>query len=307
MFENADDPLANMNDAALEQLKTEMLNKFKASVGLKLTVVTADEQPVEQTMPRLKPYWFAAASVAAMFLLVWAWLFWHKPATAVPYNTASFANNRMQITNQTHSIYKQVLADGSKVWMSPGCRLEFPQKFAGHLREVSMTGEAFFEVKKDHAHPFVIYSGGVVTRVWGTSFRIRALSNKPTEVSVLTGKVSVKIPTHETSEVMLYPHQRVTYNQEQVSLQKAAEVQQSAMQMWQKVSMTFDNVPLNAVLSTLSKQFNVKLKTNDADFGKFLLKADFTDQNLPAILEMIENSLSAQYDIAGDEIIVTRR
>jgi transmembrane sensor len=167
-----------------------------------------------------------------------------------------------------------------------------------------MMGEAFFEVHKDHQHPFIIYSGGLVTRVWGTSFRIRAYQNIPTEVSVATGKVSVRIPKQNAAEVMLLPNQRVTYLKAEDALKTDKKTKDASMQMWQKARLSFNNMPLNEVMRRLNKRFGVSISTEDEALSHFVLDADFTDQNLPAILEMMEKSLELSYEFNDKGIIL---
>ncbi|OCX51706.1 hypothetical protein BEL04_16965 [Mucilaginibacter sp. PPCGB 2223] len=300
-FEQQDDPLEAMSPVEQEALKMLMLHNFKNKV---LITDTIDEEPVRNrgTLKLL----YTVGGIAAMLLLVWAGANLFRKSGKDPGGVFTTATEQMEVSNLTNSIYKQVLSDGSVVWLSPQSKLRFPKKFAGAYRQVKMTGEAFFEVTKDHAHPFIIYSGGVITRVWGTSFRIKGVQNAATEVSVVTGKVSVKIPDHDESEVMLLPAQKVTYQQQNNLLKKDSETTRSAMRIWQKSTISFDNVPLSSVLGTLDKQYGMHIYTDDKELGKYLLKADFTGQSLPAILDMLENSLNVSYTMEDTNIILYR-
>lgn len=300
-FEKQNNPLEGMNPLEQEALKMLMLRNFKNSVA----VANIDDAiPVKKaTVVKLM---YTLAGIAAVLLLVWGGLDLTQKKGDNLSGVFTTATEQMEVSNLTNSIYKQVLSDGSIVWLSPKSKLRYPKKFIGAYRQVKMTGEAFFEVTKDHAHPFIIYSGGVITRVWGTSFRIRAVQNVVTEVSVVTGKVSVKIPDHDESEVMLLPTQKVTYQQLNRLLKRDVETNRSAMRIWQKATITFDNIPLSNVLNTLDKQFGMHIHTDDAELGKYLLKADFTGQNLPAILDMLENSLNVSYTMDDTDIILYR-
>lgn len=300
-FEKQDDPLDGMSPVEQEALKMLMLRNFKNSV-----LVADNEGFIPAKKRTVVKLMYTLVGVAAMVLMVWAGFgLTQKPADTLG-GVFTTATEQMEVSNQTNSIYKQVLSDGSIVWLSPKSKLRYPKKFIGAYRQVKMTGEAFFEVTKNHAHPFIIYSGGVITRVWGTSFRIRAVQNSATEVSVVTGKVSVKIPDHDESEVMLLPKQKVTYQQLSKSLKRDVETNRSAMQIWQKTTIAFDNVPLASVLNTLDKQFGMHIHTEDAELGKYLFKADFTGQSLPAILDMLENSLNVSYTMDDTDIILYR-
>ena len=105
---------------------------------------------------------------------------------------------------------------------------------------------------------------------------------------------------------MLYPQQQVTYIKDKVLLKKVKE-SDSDLLMWQKASLSFDNVRLGNVINTLNDKFGVRIYTEDKELSEYLLKADFTDQNLPAILDMIETSLNTSYTINGKDILFSKK
>jgi ferric-dicitrate binding protein FerR (iron transport regulator) len=204
----------------------------------------------------------------------------------------------------TKTIQKLVLSDGSIVWLNPKSKVIYPHNFTSTLRKVQMQGQAFFEVSPDPRRPFIIYSGNVITRVWGTSFRIRAYENIPVEVSVLTGKVSVQLQTKEDAELILLPQQTATYLKADDLLKKGIEEKTSTMSIWQKETLTFDNEPIRDVIKVLNTQFKVNISTADEKLLDYVLKADFTDQSLPSILEMLRKSLNVENEISDDGIIL---
>jgi len=303
-FEGEDDPFETLSDDEQEVLRMLMLDKFKNSVG---HGIVSETTPIRQKRFAVKMM-YVLSGMAALFLIAFGLYFNRKAKAENPNTIVTTASEQMKLDNQTNSIYKQVLSDGSVVWLSPKSQLEYPKKFMGAYRQVKMTGEAFFEVSKDHAHPFIIYSGGVITRVWGTSFRIRAYNNIPTtEVSVVTGKVSVKLPEKDGSEVMLFPTQRVVYSRATGFLTRGTETQHSSMRIWQKTSVQFDDIPLDQVLTILNKKFGTRIYTNDKELGKLMFHADFTDQNLASILDMLEGSLNVGYNMDDIEVELYRK
>ncbi|MGM9733737.1 MAG: FecR family protein [Prevotella sp.] len=102
-----------------------------------------------------------------------------------------------------------LLADGTKVWLNAESSLTFPESFNGTVREVSLKGEAFFEVVHDTSHPFIVKSEYLTTRVLGTVFDVRAYSRKDASVTLVDGSVEVKpsdIP--DSSPVVITPGQQ---------------------------------------------------------------------------------------------------
>ena len=217
--------------------------------------------------------------------------------------------NTILISNKTLSIRKQVLPDGSIIWMNPNTSLTYPAKF-GKLREVTMKGEAFFEVTKDHAHPFVVTSGSVLTKVWGTSFRIRSIAGeKDTKVSVLTGKVSVSIPVKKgapnslkNTEVMLLPKQEATYQQADHQLLKTPISPVSDVYVWSKAALSFDNTKLSAIVKKLNQHYHTEIQIEGEELQQNQLTADFNGKNLADILELICKSLHTSYSKEAGKI-----
>jgi len=290
-------------------LSSEQRDKLKAILMEKISAnIKALGQPDIAIQNKIFPFRriiYYLSGIAAILLIVF--LFTISGQKAAHQNGVAVITEQLSVTNLTKSIKKQILPDGSTVWLSPQTNIKYPGKFAGVLREVSMSGEAFFEVRKDHAHPFIIYSGGLVTRVWGTSFRIRAYKNIATEVSVVTGKVSVRIPKQNGADVMLFPDQKVTYLKAGDVLKTDKKEKDASMKIWQKARLSFDNVPLAEVMKVLNKKFGVSIGTADEGLGHFVLNADFTDQNLPAILEMMEKSLEVTYEVDDKGITLKRK
>lgn len=297
-FDGEPDSISTLSQEQRDELKAILINKISANVQI---LGEPDINPQPKASPVRKIIYYLSG-IAAMILIVML-ITISKQKVSTP-NISSATTGQMSVINLTKSIQKQVLSDGSIVWLSPQSSIKYPKFFTGHQREVQMDGEAFFEVHKDHKHPFIIYSGGLVTRVWGTSFRIRAYKNVATEVSVVTGKVSVRIPKQNAAEVMLFPNQKVTYLKAKDALKTDKKAKDASMQIWQKARLSFDNVPLNEVMNILNKKFGVSISTEDENLSHFVLNADFTDQNLPAILEMMEKSLEVTYEIDEKGIIL---
>ena len=102
-----------------------------------------------------------------------------------------------------------VLSDGTKVWLNAESSLTFPESFNGATREVSLKGEAYFEVVHDAPHPFIVKSEYLTTQVLGTVFDVRAYSRKDASVTLVEGSVEVKpSDTPDSSPVVINPGQQ---------------------------------------------------------------------------------------------------
>src|SRR6185312_6673718 len=99
------------------------------------------------------------------------------------------------IATQLGGQYKVVLPDGSQVWLNSGSSLTFPERFTGPERNVTLTGEGYFEVAKNKAMPFKVMVNDVTVQVLGTHFNVMAYNNEPAvKTTLLEGSVKITTP-----------------------------------------------------------------------------------------------------------------
>jgi transmembrane sensor len=294
--EQGPDPLRLMNEGEQDSLQRSLYSRFKSSL------VDQGTSGSRHLMlgNRFATLFFAVASMAALILFFFKVNLANQPLSAIASNGGHV---QIAFRNAGNSIYKKVLPDNSTVWLSPNSTLTYPEKFNGHYRNVTLTGEAFFEVTKDKKHPFIISSNSIITKVWGTSFRVRAIKNLPAEVAVMSGKVSVNSKDRK-EEVMLLSNQKVTLASNKHLVKDVSSDIKNEMRIWKKVSLSFNDVQLSQVFSALNKNFNIRIYSNQPKLNSLEFTGDFTDQSLPAILDMIKESVNASYAIEGGKAFV---
>jgi transmembrane sensor len=311
-FEEEHDHVSDMNLAEEQKLEEQIYNRILNNIGF---VEEQEEIEIIEETPRRRSYtlWYAAASIAAICLLYFGVTFINKPLPADTQIADSHVQELVLITNNTRQIYKAVLPDSSTVWLSPNAQINFPKKFAARFRAISMTGECFFEVTKNPKRPFIIKSHSIVTKVWGTSFRVRDnVNSNLADVSVLTGKVSVSIKDKNAedantdfqlnkNEVMLYPHQKVVYLADKNML-KPEFMDAPLMQAWNRVNLSFENKALSEIVPVLNAKFHVQIKVVNEKLNHYILNADMVGFNLPDVLEALKKSLNVNYEIRNNTI-----
>jgi transmembrane sensor len=298
-FEDETDHVSTISAVRKRRLKNRIRSRIEHNIG---------EHHVKHL--QLKHLVYTVSGIAAILLI--AFLFFHKQVKS-PRNDGQLVT----INNTTKNISMQLLTDGSHVWMMPGAQLKYNRAFAGNTRQVSLSGEAFFEVTKNPAKPFIITSGNLITKVWGTSFRVRdAKDLSYADVTVLTGKVSVKLihpnllhktssaTTTSTDEVMIYPNQQVTYSKKEQLFNEQPKADMTALNIWKKTSLGFDNRPLKEVIPVLNKAFNVNITTADEKVDAYLLNADFNGLNFAEIMEILHKALDVTYEIHGQNVLL---
>jgi len=225
-----------------------------------------------------------------------------------------FVNVKNELVTQrvaTHEIVnpygqrsKIILPDSSEVFLGAGSKLTIPEKFTDNLREISLQGEAFFQVTKNPKKPFVIHTGTVQTRVLGTSFKIEAFKNKPLTVSVVTGKVRVDDYTGNihTSLAVLTPGQKVTYNNGQAIAGKAGIEETRS---WKDGRQAFNQQALHDITDVLERWYNVKFDYITAKKAEEKISVILnSDRPLANIMKVLSATGHFKYEINGKIITI---
>ena len=171
---------------------------------------------------------------------------------------SSFPNNQNialnTISTPTGGQYQVVLADGSKVWLNAASSLRFPAVFTGKKREVEITGEAYFEVAKNAAMPFVVKTGRSVIEVLGTHFNVMAYANESViKTTLLEGSVKVK---SGNSVNFLKPGQQAFLNaQGQTRIIEDADVDDETA--WKNGLFQFKDAGIETVMRQAERWYTV--------------------------------------------------
>jgi len=194
------------------------------------------------------------------------------------------------------------LPDGSIVVLNSGSKISFPDGFAADLREVSLTGEAFFEVKPDPEKPFIVSVNGNKVSVLGTSFDIKSYPDDSLiQVSVATGKVSYTIPTGES--LILEPGQGAIHNLSSGVLLKD-QVDKLQTFGWKDNIIYFRSVTFEQVVYELEKWYGVDIVSNGnyAHIGNF--SGEFRNETLSQVLDGLSFIYKFNFRIDGKTVIL---
>lgn len=215
----------------------------------------------------------------------------------------------ISIRNTDSKIVKPVrLNDGSLVVLQPNSEIKCAQPFADGSREVTLTGEAFFEVTRDTLHPFFVYSQALVTQVLGTSFNIKARpEDKTIIVDVKTGRVAVYTKSNKElkNEYVLMPNQQAIYNCEAGQIvQQLQESPQIIIAEKEISEMKFDEAPASVVFEALEKAYGVDLIYDEAVFVNCTLTTQLSNEGLYEKLKIICKALGAVYETKETQIFI---
>ena len=201
------------------------------------------------------------------------------------------------------------LADGSRVELQQGGHLRYRSELAGAQREVYLTGDAFFAVKKNPKKPFVVYANGLVTKVLGTSFRINAQPDAATvTVAVKTGRVSVyphqESPAGdpESKGMVLAPNQKAIFSRDAATLRKTLTEAPRLLDPTQ--SFRFDNAPAARVFAAIERAYGIDIIFDEDGMQHCNLTMNIDREDLFQKLDVICKLLNAQYKLIDAQVVV---
>jgi transmembrane sensor len=238
----------------------------------------------------LATIWYAAAAAVAVFAVSWFGIAQYTADAPAP----MVAELRQATTDRGQKL-KIELLDGTQVTLNANTRLEFPEQFEGNTREVYLTGEAYFQVAHDTAHPFIVHTSVANTRVLGTSFNVRLTSDNRAEITLVEGKVDV-------GGVILKPNQQAIARSG--TPVEVRDVNVEAFVDWKDNILRFDNMPLGDAVAVLQDWYGVDITLEDPALAACTINATYRKETLKNVLTSISYMLKLTYQQDGNKIVL---
>ncbi|KJD36969.1 hypothetical protein PW52_00475 [Tamlana sedimentorum] len=238
-----------------------------------------------------------ALAIAASFAILLSVGLWFNKLyiskTAVNYIIASsLKGQRTQIT----------LPDSSTVFLNAGAQLRYPEKFTTNQREVFLTGEAFFKVKRNESKPFMVNSGNFKTTVLGTSFNVNNTNPTSFSVVVKTGKVKVE-NTKTNNQFILVKNTQVVFNKALNTLEKSS-INADYATNWHKNILHFNAITLQEAFGKIETWYNVNIQCNSKTLLNKKIRAVYNDKPLEEVLKSLEFMVGLQYTIENNTVTI---
>jgi hypothetical protein len=217
------------------------------------------------------------------------------PGTALPGATgegptAGSATALNTMTTPKGGQYQLTLADGTKVWLNAASSITYPTAFKDKTREVSITGEAYFEVAKNATQPFIVKTREDDIRVLGTQFNVNAYENEnATKTSLIEGSIKINGKT-------LKPGQAFTNG----TIVRTNIDQDIA---WKNGSFDFNGLSLEVVMRQLSRWYDVDVSYEKNVPDIRLWGSMGRDLTLSQVLEVMK-ATGVRYRIEGRRLVI---
>ena len=200
------------------------------------------------------------------------------------------------------------LPDGSSVILNEGSHLEYGDFFNGATRQVSLAGEAFFDITHDSERQFIVHTGKLMTTVLGTAFNIRAYPDQ-SDIIVTVTRGKVKVSDDKKVLGIINPHQQITFNRLHESADQKV-VDSHRVIAWMEKDIFFDDITIADAVEQLQKRFGVAItfaneKITTCRFTATFVKGEDLEQILQILCDFnnatLTGNTSGGFIIQGGE------
>ncbi len=198
---------------------------------------------------------------------------------------------------------KVTLSDGTIVTLDSGSEIFYPEEF-GKTREVSLNGEAYFEVNKDSVRPFIVEANQGKVEVLGTKFNIRSWKKtKRVHLAVSEGKVSFMNNLNHTDTVFITAG-KYSVIDSVFSPTEPAPISPGRISGWINNEKYFEETTLSEVINQLERWYNIDIELNDKSALNQVLSVHLKDNGYKAGLNLIALITGLKVEYRGSKIIL---
>ena len=279
-----------------EEVLESILQKKKAAYAGRTNV----EKPRES--PLFANVFLSRAAILLLCLLgAWGLAQYEQRFTRVsdvqPIQYRSVKNPRGQRSAIT-------LPDGSTVFLNAESTIVYPKSFSDSVREVTLQGEAFFEVRRHPGKQFIVKTSTAYTSVLGTSFNVRTdTTQQIVEISLLEGEVAVTLNEDDASRLTLSPGEKAIVIEEQPNIQRGRYDYRQDI-AWKDGELYFKNASYEEVISRLEKWYNVEFVVR-GETAKWSYNGSFKNSSIDKVMERLAYVQNFSYEIQGKKVYLT--
>jgi transmembrane sensor len=300
-------------------LKT-LLNKRKAQVPTdknetlaKLMKIIDDEkQQTEQSAKYFRSTWLRIAAVGLLFIGLSSIVYVFQSRNI---NNKSLAYNEIIVPLGEKA--QVVLSDGSHVWINSASKLKYPVQFGDASREVTLEGEAFFDVEKKHGKTFVVNTNDVKVNVLGTAFNVKCYpGDKKTQTIVVRGAVEVEELNGGKKVMILKPNEMATLAVKEPHDNKKSplpsfvvkKVDANNLVSWKDQLLVFAGESFEDLAIKMERWYNVKIKIENEELKSERFSGKFVhNETVYQVLEAIKITTPITFRVEKDTIIISQK
>lgn len=215
-----------------------------------------------------------------------------------------------------------LLPDGTQVWLNSDSKIEYKGNFNDSIREVTLTGEAYFDVVKDRKRPFIVHTSDIDIRVLGTAFNVKSYPREPSiEATLIHGLIEVTNKKEPTSpKVILHPHEKIVYMKD-MSKPAVAETQTMRVKpftvaalpkniadtslvetSWVYNKLIFDGETFDDIALKMERWYNVKITFRNDKVARIPIHYTIENETVEEALKAMQYIEDFTYKKTANEI-----
>ena len=276
--------------------------------------------------------WFRAVAAALIFLALGTTVYWlafhsKNDAVRVSWRTLATQNGKQETIT---------LNDGTLIRLNVGSTLRYPDKFTGNERHVYLSGEAYFEVKKDKRKPFKVFTNKMIVKVLGTAFDIKAYDDdQADEATLVRGSIQVTLKNNPSKNIILKPNEKLVVNNETsgivVKTNKSEKTQQpnklekavpfitisTVTKMagldstlpenaWIEKKLAFRDEDFESLARQMERWYNVEIEIKSERVKIYRFSGIFTNETIEQALKALQLTEQFKWESIGNKIIINQ-
>ena len=219
------------------------------------------------------------------------------PSEALVFNTLTVPKGKR---------FELELSDGTSVHLNSGSSLRYPVSFQKEgVRQVFLSGEAYFNVAKDKLNSFTINANELDVTVLGTEFNISSYKeDKNIDVVLVEGAVSLSGKNRSKNEVVnLLPGEKASFAYASQDI-NVGKVNISLYTSWRDGHLVFRDTTFENILTKLERRYNVQIENKNKELGEEIFNASFNDVPIEKVLSYFNDTHKINYTIADNKVII---
>lgn len=200
------------------------------------------------------------------------------------------------------------LPDGSQVWLNSGSKITYASDFNRKKREISLEGEAYFDVRKNAGKPFWVHTASLDVQVTGTKFNLNAYNDElVTETALLEGHVNLFLKNDSNDKLELQPGQVISWSAA-TNVASTKTLDREAAIAWTDNRLVFVDDDFSKLARKIERWYNMEVVYNPDDFRTNKLTVKLLEgEQLGKLLQIIESAIGASCSVEGSKIYITKK
>lgn len=301
---------AEEENKVLKTLRTKLADITKAPTAPHVEIAES-----LGTFQRPKQNRIALALLAGVAGVVCLLLYLNLNHESTPQKALAFEN---KVATRAGSKSQVKLPDGTLVILNADSKLSYPDNFVGNTREVTLEGEAFFEVTENKLRPFIIHSKMMDIKVLGTVFNVKAYpAESVSEASLIKGSIEVTLKERRNQKIMLKPSEKISivhvpegadnmppnaakedvtrpiYSEPLISVAHLSiDRKENIIKEigWTQNKLMFQNESLKSIAVTLQRWYGQTVSIRSEALKEKMFTGNFQEENLGQVLEALQAS-----------------